>query len=205
MDVIPLQNLCAEPIGAQFITGKDEAFVVPSDYVRRRGIRTSQLKAYGTGEDVRDWHARPTEYIVFPYDAELPPLKEPLPSGLDSHLRSYKVALENCIISSSIKKRETNLKWFEFRRCFLRGPIQRTHLAVTALPIRLVVNPGLQAALDVHCSCRWVDPPRSHEDQRGNRPQKPQADDNPSKKRSKGDFFKSALRVCVRHRGEISE
>jgi hypothetical protein len=116
MNVIPLQTLCAEPIGAQFITGKDEAFVVSGNYVRRRGIEISHLKAYGAGEDVRDWHARPTEYIVFPYDAELRPLVEPLPSGLDAHLRPYKAVLENCVISSSIKKKETNLQWFEFRR-----------------------------------------------------------------------------------------
>jgi hypothetical protein len=32
-----------------------------------------------------------------------------------------------------------------------------------------VVNPGLHAALDVHCSCRWVDPPGRHKYQRGKR------------------------------------
>jgi len=29
-----------------------------------------------------------------------------------------------------------------------------------AFAIRRVVSPGLQAALDVHCSGRWIDPPR---------------------------------------------
>ena len=116
LEVIPLQNLCAEPIGAQFITGKDEAFVVPGDYVRRRKIESSQVKAYRTGEDVRDWQVRPTEYIIFPYDDKLSPLKEPLPVGLNHHLKPYKAMLEDCVVSSSIKKRDTNLKWFEFRR-----------------------------------------------------------------------------------------
>ena len=36
--------------------------------------------------------------------------------------------------------------------------------------IRLVVNPGLQAALDVHRGGRWIDPPASHNDKRGKRP-----------------------------------
>jgi hypothetical protein len=33
--------------------------------------------------------------------------------------------------------------------------------------IRRPVNPGLDAALDVHCGCGWIDPPGSHQDQRG--------------------------------------
>ena len=115
-NVIPLQEFCAEPIGAQFITGKDEVFVVCADYVRRRHIELAQIKAYGTGEDVRDWQVRPTEFIVFPYDSTLRPLEEPLPKGLDQHLRPYRAILENCVISGSIKKKETNLRWFEFRR-----------------------------------------------------------------------------------------
>jgi hypothetical protein len=33
-----------------------------------------------------------------------------------------------------------------------------------------VMNPGLQAALDVHCGHRWIDPPDGNKHQRGNRP-----------------------------------
>jgi hypothetical protein len=33
--------------------------------------------------------------------------------------------------------------------------------------IWLVVNPGLQAALDLHCGCRRVDPPGGHKKQCG--------------------------------------
>ena len=47
---------------------------------------------------------------------------------------------------------------------------------------RRVVNPGLQAALDVHRGCRWVDPPGGHKDQRGEQPKKHHADDNPPNK-----------------------
>ena len=48
-----------------------------------------------------------------------------------------------------------------------------------AFAIRRVVNPGLQAALDVHRGCRWVDPRGRHKDQRGKRPKKHHADDEP--------------------------
>jgi hypothetical protein len=36
-----------------------------------------------------------------------------------------------------------------------------------AFPVQPVLTPGLQPALDVHCGCRWVDPPGGHKDQRG--------------------------------------
>src|ERR1019366_4574848 len=49
-----------------------------------------------------------------------------------------------------------------------------------AFAIRRVVNPGLQAALDVHRGRRWVDPPGGHKDQRGKRPKEHYADDKPS-------------------------
>lgn len=112
----PLQEFCGEPIGAQFITGKDEAFVVSGDYIRRLGLPIDNVRTYGTGEDVRDWQVRPKAFIIFPYDKMRRALPEPLPKRLDFHLRPYKAVLENCVISGSIKKKETNLKWFEFRR-----------------------------------------------------------------------------------------
>ena len=111
-----LATFCSEPIGAQFITGKDEVFVLPGHYIRRLQIPTTAVKAYGTGEDVRDWVALPSELIIFPYDNYLVPLKEPLPRPLSEHLRPYREGLENSVISGSTKKKETKLKWFEFRR-----------------------------------------------------------------------------------------
>jgi hypothetical protein len=41
-----------------------------------------------------------------------------------------------------------------------------------AFVILLVVNPGLQAPLDVHRGGRWVDPPRSQKGQGGKGPSK---------------------------------
>ncbi len=111
-----LESVCAEPIGAQFITGKDEAYVLTDHCLRRLGIPADLTRAYGTGEDVRNWTALPREFIVFPYDSRLAPLSEPLPPPLARHLKPFRETLENCVISGSIKKKETHLKWFEFRR-----------------------------------------------------------------------------------------
>jgi hypothetical protein len=68
-----------------------------------------------------------------------------------------------------------------------------------AFVIRRVVNPGLQAALDVHRGCRRVDPPGGHKDQRGKRPEKHHSDDKPSKLATRGFGF------CVRLFAHSSE
>jgi hypothetical protein len=74
-----------------------------------------------------------------------------------------------------------------------------------AFAIRRVVNPGLHAALDVHRGCRWVDPPDGHKDQRGKRPKKHHADDEPSSKEPEETRPTRGLGVCVRHCSHISE
>ncbi|MGO9275425.1 MAG: DUF7008 domain-containing protein, partial [Terriglobia bacterium] len=74
------------------------------------------LRLYATGEDVRDWEVCPSAVIVFPYDGNLDPLPEPLPPALAEFLAPYRPRLENLIISGTTPKKETNLKWFEYRR-----------------------------------------------------------------------------------------
>jgi hypothetical protein len=66
-----------------------------------------------------------------------------------------------------------------------------------ALAIRRVVNPGLQAALDVHRACRWVDPPGGHKGQCGKRPKKHHADDKPANKGSAEARPQRSFGVCV--------
>src|SRR5580704_17525256 len=74
-----------------------------------------------------------------------------------------------------------------------------------AFAIRRVVNPGLQAALDVHSGCRWVDPPGGHKDHRGNRPKKHHADEKPWNSGSEEARLMPGLGVCVRHSSQMSE
>ena len=74
-----------------------------------------------------------------------------------------------------------------------------------ALVIRPVVNPGLQAALDVHRGCRRVDPPGGHKGQRGKQPKKRHANAKPSNKGSERSLPKRRLGECIwtlRHTSE---
>jgi hypothetical protein len=72
-----------------------------------------------------------------------------------------------------------------------------------------VVNPGLQAALDVHCGCRWIDPPGGHKEQRGKRPKKYRekyhANDKPFNSRAEEAGPRRGLGVRVRCGEHISE
>jgi hypothetical protein len=68
-----------------------------------------------------------------------------------------------------------------------------------AFAILRVMDPGLYAALDVHRGCRWVDPPGGYKDQRGNRPKKCHADDNPSNKGSEEAPSTGGLGLGVWH------
>ena len=74
-----------------------------------------------------------------------------------------------------------------------------------AFVIRRLANPGLQPALHVHRRCRWVDPPGGHKRQRGKRPEKHHADDEPSNKESEEPRPRRGLGLCVRHGNHISE
>jgi hypothetical protein len=68
-----------------------------------------------------------------------------------------------------------------------------------ALAVRSLVNPCLQAALDMHRSRRWIDPPGGYEGQRGKRPKKHHADGKPSNRSSEEASRKGGLGVCIRH------
>jgi hypothetical protein len=71
--------------------------------------------------------------------------------------------------------------------------------------VRLVVDPGLQAALHVHRGSRWVNPPVSHEDQRSKRPKKRNSDEKPSNEGSESSCTKLGLGVRVWIFSHISE
>ena len=113
---ILLGSLCAESIGRQLITGADDAYVLPWHVPRRFQVPSEYLRFYATGEDVRDWEVSPSALIVFPYDATLDPLSEPLPAALNQFLTPYRQHLERLIISGTTRKNETHLKWFEYTR-----------------------------------------------------------------------------------------
>jgi len=111
-----LSFYCSEPVGAQFITGRDDVYVSEVDFPRRVGVPRNVLRFYSNGEDVRDWSFFPPCVAVFPYADDLCPLEEPLPGGMLRVLHPFRGSLENAIVSGSTRKCETALKWFEYRR-----------------------------------------------------------------------------------------
>jgi hypothetical protein len=76
-----------------------------------------------------------------------------------------------------------------------RDLLQRNELVSFA--VRRVTHPSLEAALNMHCSRRRVDPAGSHEGQRGKQPKKGCCGRNPSKEESERDLKTSRLAVCV--------
>lgn len=113
---VKLESICAEPIGAQFITGADDVYVIPAHLARRAAIPHGYLRRYGTGEDVRDWEVTPSALIIFPYADNLEPISDPFPPALHEFLERHRQHLENLIISGTTRKKDTHLKWFEYRR-----------------------------------------------------------------------------------------
>ena len=111
-----LETKCAEPIGAQLITGADDVYVLPLHVARRSGIPQEYIRLYCTGEDVRDWQATPSAAIIISLRCKASTASEPLPERMADHLTPFREHLENLIISSTTPKKNTNLKWFEYRR-----------------------------------------------------------------------------------------
>jgi hypothetical protein len=102
------------------------------------------------------------------------------------------VLVETCILSSDYSVLEIGrdlAEWNEF----------------VAFAIRPVVNPTLQAALDVHCSCRWVDPPAGHKEYRGKHPNEYDADGQTSHKEPKKTLSTRDLLAQGWCRSHISE
>src|ERR1700733_8935246 len=69
-----------------------------------------------------------------------------------------------------------------------------------AFVIRRAVDPALQATLDLHRGCRWVDPPDGYEHQHGKQPKKRCTDAKPSNIEDR-----RALAGCGWTFGHISE
>ena len=67
--------------------------------------------------------------------------------------------------------------------------------------IRRVVNPGLEAALHVHCGGWRIDPLRSHKHQHSQRPQKRECDEKPSNEQPKGASPTRRRLLCDEKRG----
>jgi hypothetical protein len=106
----------SESVGHVAITRTDDVFILPPDLARRSEIEPQHLRFIGTGETIRNWS--PLEYplIVFPYNTDLSPLDPAKSPRCISYLKPYRSTLENVVMHGSVRKKETNVKWFEYSR-----------------------------------------------------------------------------------------
>jgi hypothetical protein len=111
-----LGELVDEPVGHVAITRTDDVFILPEHLARRFKVETRHLRFLGTGKTIRDWS--PLEYplIVFPYDDKLQPLNPKRSPNCIEYLKPFRSALENVVMHGSVRKKETNVQWFEYSR-----------------------------------------------------------------------------------------
>ncbi len=82
-------------IGFSCITGEDEVFVLPLDIPQRFNIPT---RAFGTGDEVRDWRHQPENCVAFPYRSEGSKFNRdqpPVDTWLAQHLWRNRTKLRN--------------------------------------------------------------------------------------------------------------
>jgi hypothetical protein len=63
-----LRDFLGADIGFMFVLGRNDIFIVPSDLLRRFQIGAKSVRRIHPGEEIRDYHLRGTEYVIFPYD-----------------------------------------------------------------------------------------------------------------------------------------
>lgn len=92
---LPRLGSLGTSIGFSCITGEDEVFVLPLDMACRQSI---PIRAFGTGDEVRDWQHTAENCVVFPYeevDREFNRTKPMLGSWLDQHFWRNRTKLRN--------------------------------------------------------------------------------------------------------------
>lgn len=82
-----------EGCGSLFDTHKDEAFVLPPDVARRRGIEIEFLAPFIAGDQFRNWFVFSRDLVLRPYDQDWKLLKEDGQSRLFGWLRMLRKEL----------------------------------------------------------------------------------------------------------------
>lgn len=104
-----LSDLC--DIGIGVVTLEDDAYQMPSGFVRRHGVPVDYKRGFVVGDILRDWIMSGTEPALFPHDsityrpAEYPILLKllwPFKSGLSNRLWFRKTQIQR------------GMKWFEY-------------------------------------------------------------------------------------------
>lgn len=131
-------------VGAMSVIRADEAYELPGDTLRG-GMPSEGTLGHVVGQDVREWSARPSSRVLFPYHCDATVREEP---AVLHRLWPYRTLLSRRVAFGKTQS-EHGLRWFEYSMLFaerFRGPLLivfanvATHAQFALLRERVVVN-----------------------------------------------------------------
>ncbi len=131
-------------VGAVSVIRADEAYEVPEGTLHG-GLPADVTLGHVVGQDVRDWYAKPSSHVLFPYDSDA---KVQEHAAVFQRLWPYRTLLSGRVAFGKTQL-EHGLKWFEYSMLFaerFRGPLLivfanvSTHAQFALLRDRVVVN-----------------------------------------------------------------
>ena len=121
-------NAVTDSIGITCFTLEDEAYLLSASAGRRACLKPSELRGWLTGDDVRDWTATPSCYVLFPYTQDLEPIEEKTTATLLHYMWPFRTPLGAGVLFGNKTKLDAGLSWYEFGR--LTSNKLRTPLAL---------------------------------------------------------------------------
>jgi hypothetical protein len=137
-------NELVSAVGAVSVIRADEAYEVPEGALQS-GLPADVTLGHVVGQDVRDWIARPSSRVLFPYDRDATVREHP---AVLQRLWPFRMLLRGRVAFGKTQL-EHGLKWFEYSMLFaerFRGPLLivfanvSTHAQFALLRERVVVN-----------------------------------------------------------------
>lgn len=91
-----IASLITERIGYGTVVGSEEIFVSSIDFWRRVDLDKSYLRGFLTGDDLRDWSAIPSSWVLSPYDVGWSLLDfANLPESTQFYFKQFETHLKN--------------------------------------------------------------------------------------------------------------
>ncbi len=111
-------------IGFVCITKADEIFAQPEHVFRRYRCERERIKAFGMGEELRDWSMVSGTSVIFPYDEKIETIDLSKMPSIHRFLWPYRVELENRKVFSGQTYRAAGKPWHEYGQI----PVERARV-----------------------------------------------------------------------------
>jgi len=106
----------ADSIGITCFTLEDDVYILSRDLAQRRTISPKHLRGIVGGNDVRNWRASDSAFVVFPYGSDFAPASEDLRAAHFKYLWRYRTNLSSSKMFGGKSKVQSGLRWYEFGR-----------------------------------------------------------------------------------------